>query len=130
MQIHRTSGRQNSPLKARKPQQAHRPAGVYSNANNYGKIRRVVHTGTSHTSARIAEAWSLVVETNDVLVDIENGLRFIGIAALPDPLHFQGQEESLHHRVVPAVVSAARADRHAMSRRRAAMGMACVLAAA
>ena len=44
-----------------------------------------------------------VVEVNDVVSDVCDGLKVIGIVFLPDTLHLQVQEEALYHRVVTAV---------------------------
>ena len=44
-----------------------------------------------------------VVEGDDVMSDVGNGLGRIGVAALPDPFPLQAQEEPLHDGVIPAV---------------------------
>ncbi len=40
-----------------------------------------------------------IVESDDVLVDIAPSLIVVGVLTLPHALHFEVQEESLHHRV-------------------------------
>ena len=50
-----------------------------------------------------------VVEADDVVGDVACGLGVVGIVTLPDTLHFEVQEEALHHRVIPAIAFAAHA---------------------
>ncbi len=55
-----------------------------------------------------------VVKANNLVSNIVGSFRVIGIVLLPNPLHFQIQEETLHCRVIPAVGPAAHAAQQAM----------------
>ena len=50
-----------------------------------------------------------VVEADDVVSNVVCGLSVICVVFLPDPFHFQIQEEMLHHSVIPAVAFSAHA---------------------
>ena len=55
-----------------------------------------------------------VVAADDVVSDVARGLGVVGIVTLPNTLHFELQEEALHHRVIPAVALAAHAANQAV----------------
>lgn len=73
-----------------------------------------------------------VVEANDVMVDVIDGLGWIGITSLPYPLHLQGQEKSFHHRIdapmSTAVAFAAHAGNQAVPGKQIAVSLAGILA--
>ena len=50
-----------------------------------------------------------VVKVDDVVCNVRDGFCVIGIVFLPNALHLQIQEETLHHRVIPAIAFAAHA---------------------
>lgn len=53
----------------------------------------------------------IVVEAHEVVGNAGGGPDGIGVAVQPDAFRFQVQEESLHHRIVPAGALMAHADR-------------------
>ena len=55
-----------------------------------------------------------VVEVDDVVGYVRDGFCVIGVVFLLYAFHLQIQEESLHHRVIPAVAFAAHAAQQAM----------------
>ena len=54
------------------------------------------------------------VEVDDLVCKVCGGFCAISIVLLANPFHLQTQEESLHHRVVPAIAFAAHAAQQAM----------------
>jgi len=71
-----------------------------------------------------------VVKTDDIVVDVVGGLHRVGIVALPEPLHFEVEEEALNDGVIPAVALAAHAGDEAVSGQQGAVCLTGVLAAA
>lgn len=69
-----------------------------------------------------------VVEANDALGNIADCLTWIGVAALPDALHLQAQEEPLHGHIVPTIAFPAHAGDQAVARQQVTMGLAGILA--
>ena len=71
-----------------------------------------------------------VVEADDVVCDVSDGLLGIGVVTLPDALDLQVQEEALHDCVIPAVSLSAHNGKQAMADHQVSVGLTCVLAVA
>lgn len=71
----------------------------------------------------------LVVEPHDVVRDVLYRFTLVGVILPPSALHFQVQEEALHHCVVPAVTLAANTATHPVARQQGLIGRSCVLTA-
>ena len=54
------------------------------------------------------------MEVDDVIGNVRDGFCVIGVVLLPNPSHLQIQDESLHHRVIPAIAFAAHAAKQTM----------------
>lgn len=71
---------------------------------------------------------TLVVEPHDVIADVLYRFTLVGVILPSGALHFQVQEEALHHRV-PAITPAAHAAPHIVARQQRLIGRAGVLTA-